>query len=141
MTFVSPNCLVPLQMYPYLCRGCVYLYITVTVSVTVTGVVLQYGEVFLILANYRPFDCGGWFPPSSNTGVIKPVVLFFFVHNGLAFSTFRRFFVSFNFCQNFGGLDYRKGAPPSAHRPLCWAQCGVTATYCPPHVAGGALRV
>ena len=67
-------------------------------------------------------------------------MLFVLGLTGLVFSTLKRFFVSLNFCPEFAGMGYRSGAPPSAHRPPCWAQCGVTATYCPHHVACGALR-
>ena len=118
-------------MYPYLYSGCVYLYIQAPVAVAGLDVILQYRRASLILVNCRPLDDGGWFPPLSNTGVIKPVVLFVLGLTGLASSTLERFFVSFNFCREFAGIDYRRGAPPSAHCTPSRAQCGSSATYCP----------
>ena len=98
------------------------MYITVTVAVVRIGIVLPYCRASLILVNYRPLDGGGWFSPLGNTGVIKPSVSQRRACDVLATSTLRGFLVSFKFFQKITALDYRRGAPPSAHRPPWWAQ-------------------
>lgn len=140
VTFVSPNCLVPLQMYPFLYSGCVYLYIASPVSVTVTCSILQYCRASLILVNCCPFGRGGWFPRLSNTGVIKPAVSQRRACGALATSTLQSFLVFFKFSHKITALDYCSGAPPSAHCPPSVAQCGRSPTYCPAVGAVSALR-